>query len=386
MKSKTTYKQFGWENNRNIKESSHNVTRITSIDIFRGLCMMILLGMDDIFRKTSEVFDNSLWQFMGMEFTHCPWNGIHIEDIVFPSLIFASGMTIPLVFRKKQKKWLLKVIKRICILVILGILYNINGQKGLLSEVRFPSVLGRIGISWGGASIIYCLLIEHFGESKKLDIAVIINAIIITILCTALLFVQAPDYPAASLFSPEGNFIFYIDRLLLPGKLQGGNYDSCGIVGSVAAIVNALLGIVYTRKFLEGKCKKYRAIIIGVILFSIGLMIRKIIPINKNMWTASFILITVGCDFIINYIIIKTEKYGVIISFFVIMGTDTIYIYLLRQTGALNCIAKFIFGIFEEFIPCEYINIYVSITQFLIVCLGQYFLFCFIRNKKIIAE
>ena len=95
------------------------------------------------------------------QFTHPDWNGFHFYDLIFPLFLFIAGVATPysvgrdLQKGKTKKQVLWRVVKRGLILVLLGIIYNNGLQLRPLAEIRFGSVLGRIGLAYMFANIIY---------------------------------------------------------------------------------------------------------------------------------------------------------------------------------------------------------------------------------------
>ena len=105
--------------------------------------------------------NSPFWKTLSVQFTHPDWNGFHVYDLIFPLFLFMAGVSTPfsigreLQKGKSREQLLLRVIKRTFILVLLGLFVN-NGLKiQPIADIRFPSVLGRIGIAYMFANIIY---------------------------------------------------------------------------------------------------------------------------------------------------------------------------------------------------------------------------------------
>ena len=104
----------------------------------------------------------------------------------------------------------------------------------------------------------------------------------------------------SGVLSPEGNPAAFIDRVLLPGKLHRTVYDPEGLFSTVPAICTALLGV-FTGQFLREKTLKWSPLVkgfllsvAGIILLIVGLLWGMVFPVNKNMWTSSFVLYAGG--------------------------------------------------------------------------------------------
>src|ERR1051326_6962955 len=135
--------------------------RLYSLDALRGFDMFWIMGAEEIVHALAKATGSSFWAGFSNQLTHPDWNGFHFYDLIFPLFLFIAGVATPysvgreLEKGKSKSQLLARVIKRGLILVLLGIIAN-NGLKIMpLSEVRFPSVLGRIGLAYMFANIIY---------------------------------------------------------------------------------------------------------------------------------------------------------------------------------------------------------------------------------------
>src|SRR5204862_820613 len=133
-----------------------------------------------------------------------------------------------------KRQLLLRVIKRGLILVLLGLIYNNGLQLRPIADIRFSSVLGRIGIAYMLANIIYL----YAKESMQIiwSFGLLIGYWLI------LKFTSAPGFAMGDL-TMEGNFASYVDRSILPGKLSLKIHDTVGFFNNIPAISTALAGI-----------------------------------------------------------------------------------------------------------------------------------------------
>src|SRR6476620_11832768 len=135
--------------------------RLYSLDALRGFDMFWIMGAEEIFHNLYKATGSPFWCAISNQLTHPAWNGFHFYDLIFPLFLFMAGVATPysvgreLEKGKSRSQLLLRVIKRGLILVLLGIVVNNGLQIKPLSEIRFPSVLGRIGIAYMFANIIY---------------------------------------------------------------------------------------------------------------------------------------------------------------------------------------------------------------------------------------
>src|ERR1700722_8891200 len=201
---------------QNLTAPSFPSQRLYSLDALRGFDMFWIMGAEEIVHGMAQVTGNSFWQGFSNQLTHPDWNGFHLYDLIFPLFLFIAGVATPYSVGKElekgtpREKLLIRVIRRGLILVLLGIMYN-NGLKiHPLSDIRFCSVLGLIGLAYMFANIIY-LYTKQRGQ--------IIWFVSLLIGYWLLLsFTSAPGHPRGD-FTMEGNFASYIDRSILPGRL-----------------------------------------------------------------------------------------------------------------------------------------------------------------------
>jgi predicted acyltransferase len=314
-------------------ESTVARQRLYSLDALRGFDMFWIMGGDEIFHKLNEVTESSFWGALSNQFHHPAWHGFAAYDLIFPLFLFLAGVATPYSIGKQMedgkpsRAMLAKVIKRGLILVLLGIIYNNGLEIRPFAEIRFGSVLGRIGLAYMFANIIYLYASER-GQ---------IIWCIALLIGYWLLFLSgsAPGYPRGD-FSMEGNIVSYIDTLILPGKLYLGIHDPEGLISTIPAISTALLGI-FTGNLIrstqaEMGTKTVRQLILsGIILITLAQIWNLAFPINKNLWTSSFALQCGGISMILMgvfYYVIDVKGYKAWAFFFKVIGMNSILIYL----------------------------------------------------------
>lgn len=306
--------------------------RLYSLDALRGFDMLWIIGADEFFHKLSDVTHSSFVDTIANQLTHPAWNGFHFYDLIFPLFLFIAGVATPFSIASRFKKGkskeqvLVHVIKRGLILVLLGIIYNNGLQIQPVSDIRFASVLGRIGLAYMFANIIYLY-------TKQRGQIIWFGAILIGY-WLLLKFTSAPGFPRGDL-TMEGNFASYIDRLFLPGRLYLKIHDPEGITSTIPAIATGLLGIL-TGSFLRNE--KYTPV--KKVIYMAGAGVAALIlaqiwnldfPINKNLWTSSFVLRTGGISLLLLalfYYIIDVCGYKKWAFFFKVIGMNSILIYI----------------------------------------------------------
>lgn len=308
-------------------------SRLYSLDALRGFDMFWIIGAEEIFHSLAILTGYPLWVGMAEQLTHPAWNGFHFYDLIFPLFLFLAGVATPysvgrdLENGKTRKELLFRVIRRGLLLVLLGIVYN-NGLKfrASIDDYRLCSVLARIGLAYMFANIIYLY--------SKQTAQAIWFVVLLVAYWLLLKFNSAPGFAPGDL-SMEGNFASYIDRSILPGRLYLKIHDPEGLMSLVPSISTALLGIM-TGSLLKNspKTKKEKVVymaLAGIISISIALIWNLDFPINKNLWTSSFVMLVGGLSLILLslfYYIIDVLGYKKWAFFFKVIGMNSILIYV----------------------------------------------------------
>jgi predicted acyltransferase len=306
--------------------------RLYSLDALRGFDMIWIMGADELVHNLASTTGSPFWTAISNQLEHPAWNGFHFYDLIFPLFLFMAGVSTPysigrqLEKGKSRQQLLLRVIKRGLILVLLGIIYNNGLQIRPLAEIRFGSVLGRIGLAYMFANIIFLYTKER--AQMIWFWGIIIGYWLL------LKFTSAPGFPPGDL-TMQGNFASYIDRFVLPGKLYLGIHDPEGLVSTIPAISTALLGILAGSLLKNGKMSGRKKAgwmaIAGVILLILAQIWNLDFPINKNLWTSSFVLNVGGISLLLLslfYYVIDILGYKSWAFFFKVIGMNSILIYI----------------------------------------------------------
>lgn len=386
--------------------------RLISLDALRGFDMFWIISGEGIFHGLANALkeENGLVRnpndytiatnenlsyleriLVGIsnQLHHSPWNGFTFYDLIFPLFIFISGVSMPFSYQKffadkgnnnhSSKQIYFSLIKRTIILILLGVIVNGLFRWNGYENTRIASVLGRIALSTFFAALIYL----NFSLRNQIIwfVAILIGYFLI------MAYFPVPNF-GQGIFTPEGNLSAYIDRLFLPGKLHRKVYDPEGLLSTIPAICSAMLGI-FTGTFLRSKSyisypikKVIYLIASGIILIIIALGCSPIFPINKTMWTSTFVLFAGGWSillFAIFYYVIDIKLFKNWSLPFVWMGTNSILIYVCAH-GLLNfeSTAQFLFGGIINKIPL----LWQSACLWLGVLIIQLFLLKFLYDKK----
>lgn len=333
------------------------IKRLQSLDALRGFDMFWIMGGEGIFVGLAVLTGWPVFQWWAEQLGHVPWHGFKFYDMIFPLFLFIAGISFPFSMAKRaannesRDKLYKHVISRGLILVFLGIIYN-NGVRFELGDLRYGSVLGRIGLAWMFAALIFM--------NSKLSWRIVWFCSLLLGYWFLLLLFPAHDLGSMDPYSQEGNLASYIDRLIMPGRLYLGNHDPEGLFSTIPAIGTALLGM-FTGEFMLSRylndkpLKKVLYLVLAAIaLMIIGKVWNLAFPINKNIWTSSFVCFVGGLSlllFAIFYLIIDVWGYKKWAFFFVVIGVNPITIYLVGRIVNFRSAANFFFRGFAELLP-----------------------------------
>lgn len=270
-------------------EVQKSSTRLTSLDVFRGIA---IAGM--ILVNKAGVADQ-VYPFL----EHADWNGCTLADLVFPFFLFIVGAAIAFSFSKYTEDnrptasvyW--RILRRSLILFALGLLLN-GFWTYNFSTIRIMGVLQRIGIAYLLASLAV-LKLPRKGQW-------VLAGVLLVGYWIAMTFIPVPGY-GAGVLTREGNLGAYIDRLVIGTAhlYKGDQYNSMGdpegLFSTLPAVVTVLAGY-FTAQWLRTQPIKSRTsiglVVFGISCLIIGLVWGWIFPINKKLWTSSFVLFTAG--------------------------------------------------------------------------------------------
>lgn len=338
-------------------ENSGKPKRLYSLDALRGFDMFWIMGGESIFIGLAALTGWPVLEWWAGQLEHVEWHGFHFYDMIFPLFLFIAGISFPFSVAKRaamnepRKSIYKHIIFRGLILVLLGILYN-NAVRFNFGELRYGSVLGRIGLAWMFAAIIFM--------NTRLTFRIVWFWALITGYWLLLILFPAHDLGSTDPFSQTGNLASFIDRIIMPGKLYLGNHDPEGIFSTIPAISTALLGM-FTGEFLmskflqEKQLKKVLVMVLAAILLMIiGKLWDLVFPINKNIWSSSFVCFVGGLSlllFSLFYLIIDVWNLKKWAFFFVVIGMNPITIYLTERIINFRSATRFFFGGVIELFP-----------------------------------
>lgn len=372
--------------------------RLLSLDALRGFDMLFIMGLSHLICSVCELFpsgaDSYLWQTM----KHASWDGLYHHDTIFPLFLFIAGVSFPFSYAKQceggasRKKVYWKIIRRAVTLIALGVVYN-GFFKCQFDNLRICSVLGRIGMAWALAALLYV----NFSAKVR---AVIAGAVLIgywLLIC----YVPAPDAEGAAALSMEGNLVGYVDRMVTPGRLlRKGLFDPEGLLSTVPAVVTAMLGMFageFVRKdnlpavrrtaeegsgrqerFSVGTRKAGYMGLAALGMLAVGLVWSLVFPINKALWTSSFVLVVGSYSlamFALFYYIIDVRGWQKWCIPFSVVGMNSITIYMAQKIVPFDRISGYFLNGFAGMLPEAWGAVLLKAGYLAVSWLFLYFLY-----------
>jgi predicted acyltransferase len=304
------------------KSRSTTSDRLVSLDVFRGITIagMVLVN------------NPGTWSDIYWPLEHAEWHGWTPTDLVFPFFLFIVGVAIPLAFGRRlesggsKRDLYLKIIKRTVIIFALG-MFLAGFPFFQLSTIRIPGVLQRIAVCYLFASIIFL--------TTKVRTQVIITAALLVIYWLLMTRLHAPGFATGDL-SKEGSVASFVDRTIFGPHIwkQGKVYDPEGILSTIPAIATALFGVL-TGQWLRTGRSQYEKVtglfVAGACCIVIGWCWNPFFPINKSLWTSSYVFFTGGLalEFLaLCYWLIDIKKYQRWAKPFVVFGVNAIVLFV----------------------------------------------------------
>ncbi|MBA2710590.1 MAG: DUF5009 domain-containing protein [Tatlockia sp.] len=288
--------------------------RLQSLDVFRGLTIILMIVVNSPGNRTPYPF-----------LDHSAWNGCTLADLVFPFFVFIVGVSSVFSLfhhsHKNQSQLITKICKRSLIIFLIGLFLNAFPYFDL-NSIRLFGVLQRIALCYFFSSILF--LTTTLRTQALITVALLV---------AYWLLMTLPYFD----LSENGNLAAHIDRMLFPpAHLYNKFYDPEGFLSTFPAIATALIGnltgafLLSDRKLLQ---KKNFMMYFGLIAMGIGWIWAFWFPINKTLWTSSYVLWTSGFAlliFSICYWLVDIKQKTKWAEPFVIFGANAMAAYILH--------------------------------------------------------
>lgn len=297
--------------------------RLISLDAMRGFTIAAMLLVN---------YPGS-WQHIYYPLTHAKWNGLTPTDLIFPVFLFIVGVSIALSYTKLRekgvskkelhKKIIIRAIRIFAVGVFISLLPYFDFQN-----IKVTGVLQRISLVFLACSFIYL----HTSYRTQ----VVLGVLILVAYWLVMTQVPTPGIGEVRL-DRDANFAAWVDSVLLPESLWQGTWDAEGLLGTFPAIVTGISGLVAGRMLLSNHTPHEKSILLmiaGILLLAAGYIWHLTFPVNKNLWSSSFVLVTSGAAFLLLgavYYIVDIRKFTSGARTGIIFGANAIAIYFISE-------------------------------------------------------
>jgi predicted acyltransferase len=300
-------------------------TRLISLDAMRGftIAAMIMVNFPGDERYVYPTLQ------------HSKWNGLTFTDLIAPVFLFIVGVSIVLAYSNKTavhkptlyRKIAIRSVKIFAVGMFLNLLPHFN-----FSDLRYTGTLHRIAI------VFFCCAILFLNTTWKQQ--AIIGTLILILYWLVMTLVPTPGLGQVML-EPGNNLAAWVDQKFLPGKMWQGNWDPEGILSTFPALVSGISGMLagrLLRSSVSPERKTNYLMAAGLLISSTGYFWGLVFPVNENLWTSSFVLVTSGFASILLgalYFVIDIlgRKRGTSVG--IIFGANAITAYVLADILAL---------------------------------------------------
>ncbi|MDX1603620.1 MAG: DUF5009 domain-containing protein [Salinimicrobium sediminis] len=304
--------------------------RFLALDVLRGLTIALMVLVNT----------PGSWSTIYAPFKHAAWHGFTITDLVFPSFLFVVGNAMSFSMRKFDAQpdsvFLKKVIRRTFKIFFIGLflsafpfVYRSGGELVFkdLTDMRIMGVLQRIALCYFFASLIVKYL--------KLKGSIILSAVILMVYWGIMYYFG----DAADPYSMEGNAALKFDLLVFPAENLwrgfGFPFDPEGLLSTLPAIVNVIAGYVagiFIQRSGNNFTTVWKLALVGLAFVVAGEIWNVVFPINKPLWTSSYVVLTIGWSlvligaliWIIEVVRLRSWTY-----FFEVFGKNPLFIFVM---------------------------------------------------------
>lgn len=275
--------------------------RLTSIDVFRGV---LVIGM-------VLVTNAGDWNHVYWPLKHADWNGSTPTDMIFPSFLFLAGVSMTFSFASRLARGITRIqlaghiASRSLLLILIGLFLN-GFPLFDMHNLRIPGVLQRIGLCYLFGGLCYLASGKQMrlggGKQFKANIPAMLGimAVLMMVYWALLRFVSVPGYGVGRL-DAAGNLGAYIDRSWMGTNhlwFWGGQmWDPEGLLSTLTPTVNLMLGILAGNWLRANRTEAQKLTgmaLAGAMLMLAGVLLNPVLPINKKIWTDSFVLFSGG--------------------------------------------------------------------------------------------
>ena len=305
-----------------LKASRTPTQRLVSLDVLRGITIVGMIVVNT----------PGTWEHVYPPLRHAEWHGLTPTDLVFPFFLLMVGISITLALGKRVEQGIplgniaSKIIKRSLIIFALGLFLALFPDFDF-SELRVVGVLPRIAIVYLVCSLLFLQLSWRAIAG--------LSAFVLIAYWFVMVLLPVPGVGPANL-EPGTNLAAWLDNLLVPGRLYRGTWDPEGFLSTFPAIVSGLSGVLigyWLRTSRRVEEKIIGMMVAGVLACMVGYLWHQVFPVNKNLWTSSYVLVSSGMALLLLgtlYWFLDVQHYRRWTPFFVAFGMNAITAYVLH--------------------------------------------------------
>jgi len=267
--------------------------RLLSLDALRGFIMFWIVGGEDIVHALRKVSSSGWADLLARQMDHKKWEGVAFYDLIFPSFVFIVGVSLVFslsrtITEKGKAAAYQRVLSRSLLLYLLGIFYY-GGFAGGFEKIRLLGVLQRIALCYLFAGLTFCTF--------RLRGMIACCAALLLGYWALMTFVPVPGAGAGN-FEEGKNLANYIDKEYLPLFKWDGDHDPEGLLSTLPAIANCLMGVFAGLLLRDGRIGPQRKVSYllasGVASVLLGFLWGWQFPVVKKIWTSSYVLVAAG--------------------------------------------------------------------------------------------
>lgn len=357
--------------------------RITSVDFFRGFTMFLLAGEAAMIYETFFKFDNGVMQFLGTQFTHHEWNGLHFWDLIQPFFMFIVGVAIPFAVANRIKKGdsMQKIrnhaFRRAFLLLFFGwALYFVEADHFVL---KLQNVLAQLSVTY---------LVAFLIREKSFRFQLIFSLVILVLIDLAYRFFPVEGYNQPWVNHQNLGAWF---NSVLEGTKRTSEWATLNFVSTTA---HTIWGVMCGKLLMSNRtsAEKIKILVIaGSIALVSGFALDwlGITPIIKKIATSSFVLASGGWTILalcFSYWLIDVRKLFTRGSrFFIIVGMNSIFIYIFFHVGG----ARFIGNLIEPFVKLLFSwggELTVEVITSLLIWAGLWYICYWLYKNKVFVK
>jgi predicted acyltransferase len=341
--------------------SSNQSQRLMSLDALRGFDMFWIMGGEGLAAALGTLSSDPVSRTLAHQLEHVEWAGFHFYDLIFPLFVFIVGVSIVFSLTRAIEQHgrggaLKRVLVRFALMFAVALFYS-GGFASAWPDIRLLGVLNRIALCYLGAALLFCFLRQSWRSIAATAAGLLIGY------WALMTFVPFPDLrPVGAtgevistemkatnvaqlnwsstntlkgVFEPGLNLAHYVDQKYLPGKKWDKTWDPEGLLSTLPAIANCLLGVLAGLLLRNQSVDDRRKLTVlfagGAIAVIAGFVWGGQFPVIKKIWSSSFVLVACGYSSIllgVFYLAIDVLKYQRWCQVFVWYGMNPITVYL----------------------------------------------------------